>query len=113
MQKLAVSVMLLALILSCARSGSAQSREQVEALQRENEALKGVLSLQKELEALREGQRSMQKDLEELKTLLRSRLAATQPTPTIPQNVVFNIEKEPFKGDKTAKLALIEFTDYQ
>lgn len=111
MKRLVVPAILLALILSFARSGSTQSREQIEALQRENEALRGVLTLQKELEALKEGQRSMQKDMEEIKTLLRSRPAAAQPTS--PQNVVLNIAGEPLKGEKTARLTLIEFTDYQ
>jgi hypothetical protein len=111
MKKLVGPVIVVAMLLFAARSSSAQSNAQVEALQRENEALRGVLTLQKELEALKEGQRSMQKDLEEIKTLLRSRPVAAQPTS--PQNVVLNIAGEPLKGEKTARLTLIEFTDYQ
>jgi hypothetical protein len=111
MKKLAGPVIVLALLLFAARPGSAQSSAEVEALQRENEALRGVLSLQKEIEALRDGQRSLQKDLEEIKTLLRSRPAAAQPSS--PHNVVLNIAGEPLKGEKTARLTLIEFTDYQ
>ena len=111
MQKLAVPVALLALILCFARSGSAQPGEHTEALRREIEALREVLNLQKEIEALKEGQRTIQKDLEEIKTLLRSRPVAAQPT--TPRDVVLNIVGKPFKGEKTARLTLIEFTDYQ
>ena len=111
MKKLTGPVIVLALLLFAARSGAAQSSAQVEALERENEALRGVLTLQKEIEALREGQRSMQKDLEEIKTLLRSRPAAAQPA--VPPNLALNIAGEPLHGEQTARLTLIEFTDYQ
>jgi len=67
-------------------------------------------ALGKEIEALKEGQKAMQKDLEEIKTLLRSR-----PTGALaaPQNPVISIEGAHFKGEKTAKLTLIEFSDFQ
>jgi hypothetical protein len=50
----------------------------------------------------------MQKDVQEIKTLLQSR----QPTPP-PQNVVLDLGKNPFKGERNAKLTLVEISDYQ
>ncbi|HEY3204670.1 MAG TPA: DsbA family protein [Thermoanaerobaculia bacterium] len=65
--------------------------------------------LKKEIEALKEGQKAIQKDLQEIKTLLQR--PAGLPPP--PQNVVLELGKNPFKGENKAKLTLIEFSDYQ
>ena len=65
--------------------------------------------LKKDIEALKEGQKAIQKDLQEIKTLLQR--PAGPPPP--PQNVVLDLEKKPFKGDRKAKLTLVEFSDYQ
>lgn len=74
-------------------------------------------ALQREIEALKQGQTAIQKDLQELKELLRARPAAPAPTPARapdePQDVVLSIDSAPFKGDKDAKLTLVEFSDYQ
>lgn len=67
-------------------------------------------AVRKEVEALKEGQTAIQTDLQEIKTLLRTRPAAA---PAEPQNVVLSVEGAPFKGEKTAKLTLIDFSDYQ
>ena len=66
--------------------------------------------LKKDIEALKEGQKAIQKDLQEIKTLLKSRPAGPPPPP---QNVVLDLGKNPFKGENKAKLTLIEFSDYQ
>jgi peptidoglycan hydrolase CwlO-like protein len=66
-------------------------------------------ALKKEIEALKEGQTAIQKDLQEIKNLLR----AIQPRPAEPRDVVLNIDGAPFKGDKDAKLVLVEFSEYQ
>ena len=66
--------------------------------------------LKKDIEALKEGQKAIQKDLQEIKTLLQSRPAGPPPPP---QNVVLDLGKNPFKGENKAKLTLIEFSDYQ
>ena len=52
-------------------------------------------ALRKELETLKQGQAAIQKDLEEIKTLLRGRVATPPPEP---QNVVLNVKDDPFKG---------------
>ena len=97
MKKL-ISIIVLAVIASTYSQPSySQSSEELKAIK-------------EDLKALKEGQANMQKELQEIKTLLKSRPAAA---PGEPQNVVLNIDKAPFKGDKNAKLTLIEFSDYQ
>jgi hypothetical protein len=66
--------------------------------------------LKKDIEALKEGQKAIQKDLQEIKVLLQSRPAGPPPPP---QNVVLDLGKNPFKGERTAKLTLVEISDYQ
>ena len=65
--------------------------------------------LKKEIQSLKEGQQAIQKDLQEIKTLLQR--PAGPPPP--PQNVVLDLGKYPFKGERNAKLTLVEFSDYQ
>ncbi|MBI4483393.1 MAG: DsbA family protein [Acidobacteria bacterium] len=62
------------------------------------------------MEALKEGQIAIEKDLEAIKDFLRGRQAAPPPEP---QDVVLSFKDHPFKGDKNAKVAFIEFSDYQ
>ena len=64
--------------------------------------------LKKEIEAVKEGLKAIQKDIQDIKALLQSRLAAAPP-----QNVVLDLGQNPFKGERTAKLTLVEFSDYQ
>ncbi|MDA2934454.1 hypothetical protein MYX82_08930 [Acidobacteria bacterium AH-259-D05] len=70
-----------------------------------------VKDLKGEIEALKEGQKAIQKELQEIKNLLRTRQSPA-PTPA-PLEVVLDINGNPFKGDRNAKLTLVEFTDYQ
>ncbi len=73
----------------------------------------GVNDLKEEIEALKEGQKAIQKELQEIKSLLRARQAPA-PTPAPPpREVVLDLAGSPFRGDETAKLTLVEFTDYQ
>jgi hypothetical protein len=67
-------------------------------------------AVRKEIEALREGQAAIQEELQEIKGLLRARPAGP---PAEPQNIVLNVADAPFKGEKSAKLTLIDFSDYQ
>ncbi len=64
--------------------------------------------LKKEMEALREALQAIQKDLQEIKGML-----ARQAGRRSPVNVVIDVADNPFKGEKTAKLTLVEFSDYQ
>ena len=98
MKKLVALGALAALILLSAQSGLTQAT---------SDELKGI---RKEMEVLREGQTAIQKDLQEIKNLLRARPAGA---PAEPQNVVLSVEGAPFKGDERAKVTLIDFSDYQ
>ena len=64
--------------------------------------------LKKDIETLKESVKAIQKDVQEIKALLQSK----QPAPP-PQNVVLDLGKNPFKGERTARLTLVEFSDYQ
>ena len=71
---------------------------------------KELKDLHQEIEGLKEGQKTMQRDLQEIKSLLRARPAAAA---AAPQNSLINVEGAQFKGEKLAKLTLIEFSDFQ
>jgi len=73
------------------------------------EAGDDLSELRQEVEALKQGQLQLQRELQEINALLRRR----QPAATDVQNVVLTIDGYPSKGDQRAKLILIEFTDYQ
>ncbi|MBM4255663.1 MAG: hypothetical protein FJ147_07175 [Deltaproteobacteria bacterium] len=106
-----VMVSLTTLALISSQLSYAQSSEEVKALREEIGALKEIQALRREVEGIREGQRALQKDLQEIKTLLQARPAGGAPPP--PQNVVLSLDDTQTKGEKNAKLVLIEFTDYQ
>ena len=69
------------------------------------------LDLRSEIEALKRGQEAIQEELEEIKSLLITRQAPA-PAP-VALNIDLDIEGSPYKGNRNAKLTLIEFTDYQ
>ena len=69
-------------------------------------------ALRKDVEALKEGQTAIQKQLQEIKSLLQARPTAAAPAPA-PQEVVLSLDGAPVKGGKNAKVALVDFTDYQ
>ncbi len=70
--------------------------------------------LRKEIEALKQGQTNIQRQLQEIKRLVQSqnKKPAQRQGPQV-KDVVFNIGNNAVKGDSGAKLTLIEFTDYQ
>ena len=82
------------------------------AAQDEEESVDIELVIQQELEALRKGQEQMRKDLAELKKLIQQRPAAAPSGPQV-NGVVFDLGDNPVKGEATAKVTLIEFTEYQ
>lgn len=68
--------------------------------------------LSKEIEALKEGQQQIRKELAEIKRLLSTQRQARPPGPNV-KDKVFDLGANPVKGEQTAKLTLVEFTDYQ
>jgi hypothetical protein len=69
-------------------------------------------TIKEEIHSLKEGQTAIQKDLQEIKKLLQARPAA-QPQAAEFKEAIIAIEGAPGKGNKNAKLALLEFSDYQ
>ncbi|MEW5983515.1 MAG: thioredoxin domain-containing protein [Acidobacteriota bacterium] len=72
-----------------------------------------VRAILKEIEALRQGQAAIQKELQELKALLQ-RQPGAQPAPrptSVGKNVL--VAGRPFKGREDAPLTIVEFSDFQ
>ena len=67
-------------------------------------------ALQKQIDELREGQKTILKELHEIKGLLQDRAAI----PNLPPpNLIVSASDNPSKGDKNALVTLVEFSDYQ
>ena len=113
MRKLVTIASLAALAFVEVPSGFAQTKEDFKALKEEIGTLKEIQALRREVEGLKAGQQGLQKDLQEIKTLLQARPAGGGNAPAVPQNVVLESDGAIMKGEKSAKLALVEFTDYQ
>ncbi len=98
MKKFIVPAVVAFLMLFCSHISLAQSGEELK-------------TLKEEIKSLKEGQTAIQKDLQEIKKLLQTK----QAPPARPEfkETVVNIDNNPFKGEKNAKLVLIEFSDYQ
>lgn len=111
MKTLAALTALTALILFFAQPGFPQgNREEFEALKKEVEALKGAF---KSHQATHEGQTTILKELQKIKDLLQAGQAGQAPRAAPAQEIVLSVDGRPFKGEKNAKVTLIEFADYQ
>jgi protein-disulfide isomerase len=62
--------------------------------------------LRKEIESLREMLKQIQEDLQEIKASLPRR-------PRSAVNSVLDVSQSPFRGERTAPLTLVEYSDYQ
>jgi protein-disulfide isomerase len=65
-------------------------------------------ALRKDVEALTQRQLAVEKELREIKALLRRAMSAREP-----ENVVLSVKGHPSRGAGDAKLTLVEFSDYQ
>jgi protein-disulfide isomerase len=72
-----------------------------------------VQDLKAEVEALKEGQAAIQKNLEEIKSLLEKGAAAAAPVAAAFQDQEVSIGLSPYRGAVDAPITLIEFSDYQ
>ncbi len=63
-----------------------------------------------EIKALKEGQKAIERDLQQVRVLLQ---AGPLVPPSELDNVVLSVEGAWDKGEKTARLTIIEFVDYQ
>ena len=68
--------------------------------------------LRNEIEALKQGQAEIKKELAEIKQLLRGQRRQAPEGPNV-AGKIFDLGDNPVKGEQTASLTLIEFTDYQ
>jgi hypothetical protein len=71
--------------------------------------------LKKEIESLKQGQAGLKQDLQEIKRLIQNIKQAPAGGGGAPEfkEAMINIKGAPIKGSKTAKLVLLEFSDYQ
>jgi protein-disulfide isomerase len=71
-------------------------------------------ALRQEIETLKQGQSAIQKDLQDIKELLRSRPSAPLARPPAPpQDLALDLAGAPVKGAAAAKITMVEYTDYQ
>lgn len=116
MKQLVAAISVAALAFMDSLPGFAQTKADFDELKQEIGTLKEIQALRRDVEGLKAGQQGLQKDLQEIKTLLQARPTgggAGGAVPAAPQNVVLESDGAPTKGENTAKLAMIEFTDYQ
>ncbi len=66
-------------------------------------------AIKKEIETLKKNQANLQRELDTLKKAMRGRRRASKPF----EPVVLSIANDPYKGNKSAKLTLMDFSDYQ
>ena len=70
-------------------------------------------SVQQQLDELRAGQDRLRQELDELKGLLQERMLRTNSTkPAVPEVSSVNVRGEPFRGTNTARVAVIEYSDF-
>ena len=67
-------------------------------------------AIRNELESLKKNQQNLQRELETLKKAVRGR---SRRTASAFKPVVMDVGNDPYKGDRNAKLTLIDFSDYQ
>ena len=75
------------------------------------QAADDLSGLRKDIDALKEGQAALLRELQEIKNLLSAPPAAPRAGPA--PEVVLTVGDGPSKGKKDAKITLVEFTDYQ
>lgn len=97
MKKITLLISAIALAVVAGQTGLAQRKTDLKKLEDQVESLQKV-------------QAEMQKELKEIKSLLQALQQSVAPKP---QEITLNVEGLPFKGDKNAKLTIVEFSDYQ
>ena len=79
--------------------------------QSKNKSDEDIAALKKQVQALEEGQQQILQELRELKKLLEARpmppVAGSSPLATL------NVRGEPFKGEPGARIAIVEYSDFE
>ena len=117
-RNIGLGIAVLSLLLpwpSLAQQEESELQKELEELKRGQEAIQRQIELKQEIEELKKGQADIRNQLQEIIKLLQTRPAAQAAAPAGPnvQNVVFDLADNPTKGEDTAKLTMVEFTDYQ
>lgn len=77
------------------------------------QATKAAPALQAQIDELKKGQDQLRKDLDEIKALLKGQTARMDAPAAKPQEVVtVNVFGEPFKGAPSARVAILEYSDF-
>ena len=92
------------LVLTFVQGASAQRRS------RQSDA--ELRELRQEIESLKEGQKAIQAELGEMKAMLREIMASRGPAAPARPTVV-SVDDDPAVGESTARVVLIDFSDYQ
>lgn len=98
MKRCAVLTLLLMLFFICDHPIFAKSTDDMNALK-------------KEIEALKAGQKAIQKDIQDIKNQLRAK--QRPPAPPEFKEAIIELGDNPSKGDENAKVTMVEFSDYQ
>jgi protein-disulfide isomerase len=77
--------------------------------QQTQQAAEEIRGLRKEIEELKKGQQEMRNDLAEIKNLLMGK----QPGARDPKDITLKLDEGQYMGDKAAKVAVVEFSDFQ
>jgi len=72
----------------------------------------GDAGVRSEIEALKQEQATIRRELAEIKALLRGQVASTQ-TGGAPGDVLVAVQRAPALGEATARVTIVEFSDYQ
>jgi protein-disulfide isomerase len=72
-------------------------------------------SVQEQIDALKQSQERILKELAELKKMLEAKpdKVAFAPVPQTPNLITLNVLGEPFRGDAQAKVAIVEYSDFE
>jgi protein-disulfide isomerase len=73
----------------------------------------GAGDLRSEIDALKQGQQEIKKQLQDIQKLLQARSAPARPSGPDVKGKVFDLGDNPVKGGENAEIVLVEFTDYQ
>jgi protein-disulfide isomerase len=66
-----------------------------------------------QIEELKKGQEQIRQQLQQIQTLLQQRQAPARPAGPNVAGKTFDLGDNPVKGASSARLTLVEFTDYQ
>lgn len=95
MKKFFIVPALVILFLLSAQTGFSQSSKELK-------------TVKEDIKALKEGQQAIQQEIQGIKNQLKAK-----PAPAEFKETVVTVDGDRFKGSKDAKLAVIEFSDYQ